>query len=142
MKRTFAAALTVAALSVLAATVQAQQNAGTQAPPKSAGATKDPRILAYDKGPTKINVSKYPDDMKARYKVFDKRCGACHTIARAVNCDYALDEEWQHYIRQMMDRGGSLISPEDAKEIFAFVTYDSKTRKKALYEKKLAAGTN
>lgn len=102
------------------------------------GFTKDPRILAYDKGPAKIDVSKYPSEMKAAYKVFTKRCGACHTIARAINSDYALDEEWQHYIRQMMDRGGSLINADDAKTIFGFVTYDSKDRKKALYAKKLA----
>jgi hypothetical protein len=131
MKRLFAAVLAACTIAVLAPPAHAQQ--------KSAGATKDPRILAYDKGPAKINVSQYPADMKAKYKVFDKRCSACHSLARAVNCDYALDEEWQHYIRQMMDRGGSLISPDEAKEIFAFVTYDSKTRKKALYDKKVAA---
>ena len=88
---------------------------------KSSGATKDPRILAYDKGPAKINVSKYPTEMKAAYKVFDKRCGACHTIARAINSDYVLDDEWQNYIRQMMDRGGTLISADEAKAIYEFL---------------------
>ena len=28
----------------------------------------DPRILAYDKGPAKIDVSKYPADMQDKYK--------------------------------------------------------------------------
>lgn len=114
------------ALAVTAAVAAAQ----------GGGFTKDPRILAYDRGPEKINVSKYPAEMKDAYKVFEKRCGACHTVARAINCEFALDEEWQHYIRQMMDRGGSLISADDAKSIYAFVTYDSRARKKDLLARK------
>ena len=132
MTRAFAAVLTVGTLAAAVATVSGQT-------PRPKGATSDPRILAYDKGPDIINVAKYPAEMKKAYKTFDKRCGACHTVARAINCEYALDEEWQRYIRAMMDRGGSLISAEDAKEIFAFVTYDSRTRKKALFDKKSAA---
>ena len=135
MKRTLAVVLAVSTLAALGVTIRAQE-----APDKSRGATKDPRILAYDKGPAKINVSKYPGDMKAAYKVFDKRCSACHTIARAINSDYVLEEEWQNYIRQMMDRGGTLISVDEAKTIFGFVVYDSKTRKKAQYDKKIASG--
>lgn len=133
MKRTLAAVLAVGTLAALAGTVRAQEK-------PSRGATSDPRILAYDKGPDKINVSKYPAEMKAAYKLYDKRCSACHTLARAVNSDYVLEEEWQNYIRQMMDKGGTLISADEAKVIFEFVMYDSKTRKKGLYEKKLASG--
>jgi cytochrome c5 len=132
MKRTLAAALAVGTLATLGTPVAAQAQG-------SRGATSDPRILAYDKGPVKINVSKYPAEMKNAYKVFDKRCSACHTLARAVNCEYVLDDEWQRYIRQMMEKSGTLISPDEAKEIFTFVTYDSRTRKKELYDKKLAA---
>jgi hypothetical protein len=129
MRNTVVSLLILIMVAVFAGAVSAQQQNGF---------TKDPRILAYDKGPAKIDVSKYPGEMKAAYKVFMRRCGACHTIARAINSEYALDEEWQHYIRQMMDRGGSLISADDAKTIYGFVTYDSKDRKKALYTKKLA----
>lgn len=137
MNRRFVAAVMAAVtFVVLAGTLRAQE-----APvEKSKGATKDPRILAYDKGPAKINVSKYPSEMKNAYKVFDKRCGACHTIARAINSDYALDDEWQNYIRQMMDRGGTLISVDEAKTIYGFLQYDSRTRKKALFDKKSASG--
>ena len=135
MKRTFVAIVVAAgALALLTGTLKAQEPAL-----KGKGATSDPRILAYDKGVAKINVSKYPAEMKAAYKVFDKRCGACHTIARAINSEYVLEDEWQGYIRQMMDRGGTLISADDAKTIFGFVVYDSKTRKKALYDKKIGS---
>jgi len=97
----------------------------------------DPRILAYDKGPAKIDVSKYPENMKAAYKVFTVKCGKCHTPARAINCDFALEDEWERYVKRMMRKAGTLISPDEGKQIFEFVVYDSKTRKKALYDKKL-----
>ena len=98
----------------------------------------DPRILAYDKGPAKIDVSKYPKDMQDRYKVFTKKCSNCHTLARAVNADFVLDDEWERYVKRMMRKSGTLISADEGKQIYEFLVYDSKTRKKALYDKKLA----
>jgi cytochrome c5 len=101
----------------------------------------DPRILKYDKGPAKIDVSKYPADMQNKYKVFAKKCSSCHTIARPINCEFALDDEWERYIRRMMRKAGpSLISADEGKQIFEFLIYDSKLRKKALYDKKQAEG--
>ena len=97
----------------------------------------DPRILAYDKGPAKIDVSKYPEDMKAGYKVFAVKCGKCHSLARPINCEFALEDEWERYIKRMMRKAGTLISPDEGKQIFEFVVYDSKIRKKALYDKKV-----
>ena len=98
----------------------------------------DPRIRAYDKGPAKINVSKYPADIQKNYKIFADKCSKCHTLARAVNCEFALEDEWERYVKRMMRKGGSLISPEEGKQIFEFVVYDAKIRKKALYERRLA----
>jgi cytochrome c5 len=96
----------------------------------------DPRIAAYDKGPATIDVSKYPADMQAGYKVFVTRCSKCHTIARPINCDFVLDDEWERYVKRMMRKPGSDVSPADGKQIFEFLSYDSKLRKKALYERK------
>jgi hypothetical protein len=98
----------------------------------------DARILAYDKGPATINVSKYPPDMQAKYKLFAKKCTNCHTLARAINCEFATDDEWERYVKRMMRKAGTLISADEGKQIFEFVTYDSKIRKKALYDKKMA----
>lgn len=97
----------------------------------------DPRIAAYDKGPAKIDVSKYPANMQANYKVFTTKCAKCHTVARAINCDFVLDDEWERYVKRMMNKAGTWISAADGKQIYEFVTYDSKTRKKALYDRKL-----
>lgn len=130
MKRIIVAAvLTVVALTGLMKAVRAQEKEEPL----------DPRILAYDKGPAKIDVSKYPADMQNRYKIFAKKCSSCHTLARPINSDFALDDEWERYIKRMMRKAGpALISADEGKQIFEFLSYDSKLRKKALYQRKLA----
>ena len=131
MKRMIAATLlTALALTGLVRAVRAQQK----------DEPVEPRILAYDKGPSKIDVSKYPSDMKTKYKVFADKCSKCHTIARPINCEFALEDEWERYIKRMMNKAGTLISADDGKQIFEFLVYDSKTRKKALYDKKQKEG--
>ena len=97
----------------------------------------DPRIAAYDKGPATIDVSTYPADMKAAYKLFATRCSKCHTIARAINSEFVLEDEWERYVKRMMRKPGSGISANDGKIVYDFLAFDSKTRKKALYEKRL-----
>lgn len=97
----------------------------------------DPLIVAWDKGPDKIDVSKYSPEMKQKYKVFVELCSKCHTLARAINCDFAVEDDWERYIKRMMRRGKGLIPPEQAQQTFDFAVYDSKIRKKDLYERKL-----
>jgi hypothetical protein len=96
----------------------------------------NPRIPIYDKGPTKIDVSKYSPEMQKAYKVFTAKCSHCHTIARAINSDFVLEDEWERYVKRMMRKAGSFITPEEGKQVYAFVVYDSKTRKKTLYDQK------
>ncbi len=50
-----------------------------------------------------------------------------------------LDDEWERYVKRMMRNAGTFISPDEGKQIYEFLTYDSKIRKKALYDKKLKA---
>ena len=97
----------------------------------------DPRIAKYDKGPATIDVSKYPAEMQANYKLYAKKCSSCHTLARAINSDFVLPDEWERYVKRMMRKPNSGINSADGKKIFEFVVYDSKTRRKDLYEKKL-----
>ena len=99
----------------------------------------DPLVIAWDKGSDTIDVSKYPAEMKKKYKSFEALCGRCHTLARAINCDFVLEDEWERYIKRMMRRGRGLITPEQGLEVFEFAVYDSKLRKRDLYEKKFAA---
>ena len=97
----------------------------------------DPRIAAYDKGPATIDVSKYPPEIQDDYKLFSKKCTHCHTLARPINSDYALPDEWSRYVKRMMRKPDSQISADEAKKIYDFLVYDSKTRKKDLLEKKM-----
>jgi hypothetical protein len=131
MRRTVAAVLLAAvAVAGLSRAVRAQ---GKEEP-------VDPRILAYDKGPAKIDVSTYPPALQNTYKtLFLKKCNDCHTVARAINSEFVLEDEWERYIKRMMRRSGK-ITPEEGKQIFEFLVYDSKTRKKALYDKRLVEG--
>jgi hypothetical protein len=96
----------------------------------------DPKIAIYDKGPTKIDVSKYPPEMQKTYKLFTAKCSHCHTIARPINSEFVLEDEWERYIKRMMRNAGTFIAPEEGKQIYAFLVYDAKTRKKALYDQK------
>jgi cytochrome c5 len=105
-----------------------------QAPPTP---PLDPQVLAWDRGPDKIDVSKYPDGVRKNYKVFSEICAQCHPLARAVNCDFALEDDWERYIKRMMRRGKSLVTPDQAEAAYEFAIYDSKIRKKDLYDRKL-----
>ena len=111
---------------------------------QTAGAAKkeplDPRIAAYDKGPNKIDVSKYPKEMQDAYKVFSVKCVKCHTLARPINCDFALEDEWERYVKRMMNKAGTWISADQGHQIYEFLVFDSKTRKKDMYDKKLKEG--
>lgn len=96
----------------------------------------DPKIAAFDKGKVSIDVSKYPPEIKASYKLMTTKCGKCHTVARGINCEYVLADEWERYIKRMMRRAGDFITADDGKKLYDFLVYDSKVRKKDLFDKK------
>jgi cytochrome c5 len=99
--------------------------------------TSRARFKELEKGPKTIDVSKYPKEMQENYKIFDKACSKCHSLARPINSNYALPDEWERYIKRMKRKPGSGIGSKEAKAIYEFLVYDSQVRKKELYEKKL-----
>ena len=113
--------------------------AGTSAASdKSAPAdTSQSRFKELEKGPKTIDVSKYPKEMQVNYKIFEKTCSKCHSLARPINSTYVLPDEWERYIKRMKRKPGSGIGSKEAKAIYDFLVYDSQLRKKELYEKKL-----
>ena len=96
------------------------------------------KILEFDKGPASIDVSAYPAGIRKNYAVFREKCTLCHTLARPINSDFALPDEWSRYVKRMMYKPGSLISPANGKKIYEFLVYDSSVRKKTLLDDKLA----
>lgn len=96
------------------------------------------KILGFDKGPASIDVSAYPAGIRKNYEVFRQKCTLCHTLARPINSDFVLPDEWSRYVKRMMFKPGSMISPANGKKIYEFLVYDSSVRKKALLDEKLA----
>lgn len=99
------------------------------------------KIAQFDKGPSSIDVSGYPALAKADYNVFKSTCSLYHTLARPINCDFVLPDEWSRYVKRMMFKPSSNITPEKAKKIYQFLVYDSTVRKKDLLDKSLAAAS-
>ncbi|MFI5335538.1 MAG: hypothetical protein ACHQ5A_02050 [Opitutales bacterium] len=96
------------------------------------------RIDRYEKGPSTIDVSKYPASIQANYEVFREKCSLCHKLNRPVNADYALPDEWSRYVKRMMFKPNSNISNSAGKKIYQFLVYDSAVRKAAAVAEKLA----
>jgi cytochrome c5 len=84
--------------------------------------------LPQDKGPDKVDVSKYPADQQKNYKVFTDKCSKCHTIARPINTTMTR-AEWERYVKRMMHKPNSGISDSQGKSIFDFLAYDQENRK-------------
>jgi len=99
------------------------------------------KIAQFDKGPASIDVSAYPAGAQKGYATFREKCTLCHTLARPINSDFAMPDEWSRYIKRMMHKPGSMISPAQAKRIWEFLVYDASVRKKSLLDGKLAAAT-
>ena len=75
--------------------------------------------------------------MQSKYKVFASKCMKCHTLARPVNSEFALDDEWERYIKRMMFKPSSGISNDEGKGLFRFLVYDSSARKPDIVKKRL-----
>jgi mono/diheme cytochrome c family protein len=110
---------------------------------QAAGEAQSPELKAHlaklDAGAKTIDVSKYPDEQKAGYKLFAKKCSKCHTIARPINSDFVLPAQWERYIKRMMYKPNSQMNDQDGKTIYKFLVYDASVRKtealrKALHE--------
>ena len=95
------------------------------------------KTFLFDKGPDKIDVSKYPKEQQENYTVFARRCSKCHTLARPINSPYCLPEEWDAYVHKMQKKKRSGLDSGSVKKIISFLTYDSQVRKKDAIEKKL-----
>ena len=85
-------------------------------------------VLPQDKGPDKLDVSAYPPEIQAGYKVFSSKCTKCHTLARPINTTMTRDE-WERYVKRMMHKPNSGISGNQGKQIFDFLAYDQANRK-------------
>src|ERR1035441_5250310 len=100
-------------IAVLGLAIAASAALVARAADKPLDAETKARVERFEKGPTTINISKYPDGVKENYEVFSSKCSQCHKLSRPINSDYALPEEWSRYIKRMMHKPGSGISTGD-----------------------------
>ena len=108
-----------------------------------------------DAGITEVNVSGYPGDIQADYKIFARRCSQCHSLARPLNSQFLQltaeeqkaahanepglfsdnkiwqisDSVWTDYVKKMQSKPGAIIRASEFDKIVAFLVYDSKIRK-------------
>ena len=90
--------------------------------------------MPADLGKPTIDVSNYPAAQKANYELFQQKCSACHTSARALYSSFTTHEEWEHYVTIMNGRFQSReMKPDwkadEGRRIIDFLTYDSQVRK-------------
>ncbi len=95
----------------------------------TAAMSADKKKFAADKGPATVDVSKYPASIQAKYKVFATRCSTCHTRARALNTDMT-NAGWKRYVKRMMNKPDSGISPKSGKAIYGFLKYYQRVKDK------------
>ncbi len=75
-----------------------------------------------DKGPATVDVSEYSKEIQERYKVFASKCSKCHILARAINTDMKASA-WKMYVKRMMNKPDSGISPALGKKIYKFLKF-------------------
>ena len=70
-----------------------------------------------------LDVSRYPDDIQAAYKVFAVRCSRCHTLARPLNARISDPQHWVRYVARMRLNSASGINAKDGETILRFLLY-------------------
>ena len=125
-----------ASLIVMAASLAPALAAESEKQPPDSTAIKA-HLKALDSGPKTIDVTKYPEEQKAGYKLFNKKCSACHTLARPINSEFTLPSQWERYIKRMMFKPNSKLSDADGKTIYRFLVYDASVRKREQLKKDL-----
>jgi hypothetical protein len=71
----------------------------------------------------RVDVSSYPPDIQAAYRVFAVRCSRCHTLARPLNARITDPQHWIRYVTRMRRQPGSGIDRSNADIILRFLLY-------------------
>ncbi len=67
------------------------------------------------------DASRWPQSVRADYRVFAFRCSKCHSLARPLNSGIDSDEYWKRYVERMRRQPGSGISLADTVPILRFL---------------------
>jgi cytochrome c5 len=100
-------------------------------PPTSPAKLKKAAYPA-DLGSEAVDVSSYPRQIRADYKVYARVCSKCHTLARANYSEHVDRSWWALYITRMRARASwknAPLSADEVQAILEFIEYDSHARK-------------
>ena len=86
-----------------------------------------------------LDTSKLPEDVRADYDIFARRCSKCHSLARPLTSGITDDEQWVMYVNRMRRQPGSGISYADQGRILRFLRYYAADLRQKEAEKKAPA---
>ncbi len=78
-------------------------------------------VAVLGSAPDALDVSSWPAEKQAQYRVFAVRCSKCHSLARPLSARMT-PEGWRAYVKKMTRRSGSGINEEAAEAILGFLT--------------------
>jgi hypothetical protein len=70
-----------------------------------------------------LDPSKLPENIRADYDLFSKKCSKCHSLARPLAANITDDEQWVLYVNRMRRQPASGISLQDQEAILRFLKY-------------------
>lgn len=70
-----------------------------------------------------LDPSKMPEDVRADYDRFARKCSKCHSLARPLSANISDDQQWVLYVNRMRRQPGSGISPDDQEHILRFLRW-------------------
>jgi len=70
-----------------------------------------------------LDPSTMPENVRADYTLFARRCSKCHTLARPLNANITDDEQWVFYVNRMRRQPSSGISLRDQEQILRFLRW-------------------
>jgi hypothetical protein len=85
-------------------------------------------VLPQDKGPDKVDISSYPSNIQENYKVYERQCGKCHTLARSINTSMPA-VYWANYLGTAIKKPEYGITLAEADQIYQFLALDQVLRK-------------
>jgi len=85
-------------------------------------------VLPQDKGPDKVDISAYPSNIQENYRVYERQCGKCHTLARSINTSMPA-VYWANYLGTAIKKPEYGITLAEADQIYQFLALDQVLRK-------------
>jgi hypothetical protein len=83
-----------------------------------------------------LDPSTLPENVRADYHLFARKCSKCHTLARPLNANITDDNQWVLYVNRMRRQPSSGISREDQEGILRFLRWHAADLRRIEAEKR------